>query len=427
MSNQLKITNRSPSSKSLDVDLGQQLTNDPLAHIFCYQQTGSWAVLDRQINAELLTDLAERSQQAFVSTCQFEVSGDDLISETNLSLRQLLHKGVETARQDIANLGSDYGYKREMARLHEVDDLLDWYKQGSPGILMVNSLCPAATEITPEIADKLNFRPERQMSSNVFYQLKQGRIEAHYFSLDDHSLSRHNQLLEQLGLSPRLGSSLDILATSLQLKSVVELQTALRTVFGEQDVFELDDSTQDKIQISYKAISQEVAKALKAGRVSRQLGRLATSYCLDLSAGQSYDPQQARQDMDKMRAQVMPHYAFNPQTDNISAAAQQATADKVYYQGACPTSSSFTGDTDEGTLGWAHNHLQRSLRRQEVNKLLDRQAGRGQCQACWSVAPLYGCGLFCYGCNSRWCHEYLQSGRQLGPTEVKQQPISWAS
>ena len=405
----------------LDKDLAPAVaTNNPLAHVLRYQQVGSWQAIDSQIDAELTTELAERSQRAFVSGCQFEVRDDDLISDTGLSLRQLLDRGVEAAQADIAGVGSDYGYHRELARLGELDDLLEWYKQGAPGILMVNSLCPEPDELSPELARRFNFRAERQMSSNVFYQLNQGKVQAHYFSLDGHSLAKHNQLLNQLELPARHDSSLGILASTTQLDSPQSLRQALQVVFGEQDVVEIDPVALANIQASYKSISQEIAKSLKMGRVSSGLGRLALDHCLDLASYQEYDSQLAQRDLDKLRSQVLPHYAFGTQQLSITEAAHEAVRDNLSYQGACPTASSSSARPGAG-LGWAHNFLlSRQIRLKEGQELLNRRAGHGQCQACHDRKPLYGCGAFCYSCNSRWCRTYMASGRQLNPKQIRQ-------
>ena len=411
-------TQLAPSQQTAGFARSDLVTNDPLAHVLRYQEVGSWQAIEEQLEAELTTELAERSQRAFVSACQFEVRGDDLISETGLSLRGLLSKGVEASRGDVAGLGSDYGYLREVARSAELDELLAWYNRGAPGILMVNSLCPDQDELSVEVARRLNFRPERQMSSNVFYQLNQGRIQAHYFSLDGHSRDRHNQLLNGLGLPSRSDSSLEILASSTQLDSPESLRRVLLEVFGPQDVVEIDPTTLATVQATYKSITQEIAKSLKTGQASSELGRLALSYCLDVDNHQSYDQQLARRNLDKLRSQVLPHYAFNDQQLTIASAARQASQDNIQYQSACPTASSLAqADT---SLGWAHSFLlSYQIRVKEAQELLRRRAGYGQCQACHSHKPLYGCGAFCYSCNSHWCHTYLVSGRQLSAKQIR--------
>lgn len=285
---------------------------------------------------------------------------------------------------------------------------------------MVNSLCPSADELDEAVARKLNFQPERQLSSNVFYRLEAGAIAAHYFSLEGHSPAKHNQLLRSLGLAETSATSLEILGSSLQLESATDLQAALDTVFGQQDVFSCDAEILLTVSSTYKALIQEIDRSLQAGRVSQALGNLATSCYLDLKPNQAYDHQQARSDLERLRSQILPHYVLNQHLATIATAGQEvATTPSIFYGGACPTS--LVGDSAEtATLGWAHSQL---LIRQ-ARELLERKAGEGRCQSCSSVGQLYGCGAFCYSCNRHWCQAYRQTGKQLSSGQIRRQTSS---
>lgn len=51
-------------------------------------------------------------------------------------------------------------------------------------------------------------------------------------------------------------------------------------------------------------------------------------------------------------------------------------------------------------------------------KLYNNIYGFGICTACDDKNFLYGCGVFCFDCNSIWCDEYLISGLQLDKKDL---------
>ncbi|MEK7471835.1 MAG: hypothetical protein AAB624_01175 [Patescibacteria group bacterium] len=55
----------------------------------------------------------------------------------------------------------------------------------------------------------------------------------------------------------------------------------------------------------------------------------------------------------------------------------------------------------------------------ETATLVNTKAGRGSCVACGDKGDLFGCGIFCRGCNKVWCEEYILTGKQLEANEVK--------
>lgn len=57
-------------------------------------------------------------------------------------------------------------------------------------------------------------------------------------------------------------------------------------------------------------------------------------------------------------------------------------------------------------------------RYQTAKSLLDRISISGTCKACGVSAMMYGCGVYCRGCNSIWCQEYIDTGRQLSHKEI---------
>jgi hypothetical protein len=55
----------------------------------------------------------------------------------------------------------------------------------------------------------------------------------------------------------------------------------------------------------------------------------------------------------------------------------------------------------------------------EVATLMNTKSGRGHCAACGKKSDLFGCGVFCGGCNRAWCVEYVLTGMQLEAYKIR--------
>lgn len=88
---------------------------------------------------------------------------------------------------------------------------------------------------------------------------------------------------------------------------------------------------------------------------------------------------------------------------------------KAKAMGAVFTSCGGTISFESSTLNGFFSYFDRY---NTAASLLNRIDKLGCCKACGSNAFMYGCGVYCRGCNTIWCNEYIETGKQLSNQEV---------
>lgn len=411
-----------PTCEITRFDRGSLMTNDPLAPLGMIKDMGGTA--RHRLRAELYTDLAERGK-GFDWTTYFICEGDDLISDTGLSMKELLDRGVTTAADDAQYIGTSHGLHREQIRRDELDHITEWLDSGAPGQLLVCSLCPDADELDPEICRSMNFKPDRAMSSNVVYSYDGNRLRADYFSIEGHTVQSHQSMMNYLG-HPQVGSSsLDILSERYLIPESVDMESIVEMFFGVQprDFSSVDREMLAVAESIHRRFFDELGLSLDTGEVTRSLGSICSGLYIDAEGGELMDLDRARELSEVLRSQRLPAIVYGSKAVAASGisietaardAARVSSQTGEIYAGACPVSGFSM------SLGFMHAEVRSAYERgREAAELIARWAGRGGCASCGRVADLYGCGVFCYGCNKAWCDEYSSTGRQLEPADIK--------
>lgn len=102
----------------------------------------------------------------------------------------------------------------------------------------------------------------------------------------------------------------------------------------------------------------------------------------------------------------------NSDTGSIDAGISKAKAIGAVFT-SCGGTISYENQKTEGIFTYFDRFSVASSLMNRVNKL-------GNCKACGIKDMMYGCGVYCKGCNKIWCQEYISSGKQLSNKEVLQ-------
>ena len=350
-------------SSDLYIELDRRhLNNDPLAHVKLLLREGKSQATDQRIRDEVMTDLAERSpDDHFLATFEYRLTHDDLVTPQGVSLKSVYGNGIEAACRD----GISYGMQRAEALAAQLPLILSWALGNSRDSLVFFSLCPDSAEVDYQTAKKLNFKPERMMSSNWLFEKTASGIRMHAFSLDGHTMAKHQQLLADLDL-PQSAPTTLLEVTSPYILSdedgVHSLQRIRRAFDGDRGTYfgihGSSESANDRVDRApetlayYNNLTESLAWALYKGRVTRDLRH----FTKDLQKGfrgfdapvgllnrrlfRRFHIEEAAEFIEYVRSRVLPHYIYaaaqGVRTFSESGAA--AFSSGVMYEGACPTS-----------------------------------------------------------------------------------------
>ena len=379
--------------------------NDPLASL--HNLEAGEALDGPQSALEFLTDMQERNPEAgFQSTEVFSDVGDDFISSNGRSLRMTLYNGLIYADLAVKNGQlSEYALARERARFAEYSHVREWADTGYQGRLVISSLCPDSAELSRAESIRLNFQQDRLRSSMaVYHPPSQGSpdINVEFFSIDGHSLDSHRHLLQVLGVSdPVPDTTLELLGGSCVYQpkdSSLSSKDEFRALHGQQDSATAHGPRMQNAYDQWKRLNMLAYDSIDRSEASSDLIDLARR--LGLAVGEGYfSAAAAAEVLDLYRLRVAPSYIYGQRPDIFVSIGESVTS-MPSYAGACPEAR-----------GGANLSA-------ESSDLMNRYQGYGRCQSCSANGSLYGCGVFCFGCNKLWCVEYATTGRQLSYQEV---------
>ncbi len=427
----------------------EKLNHDPLAHVWQLLEAGSLTPeLQHKISVEMVTDLGERSPDlGFYKTFDYQVQGDDLVSDTGLHMRSMLQKSLEATRQDVTrDSRRTYGLAREQVQNDQLDMILNWYHGDELGMYGFASLCPRPQEVSgPDVVSVNGFKAERALASLWFYERKPGGLRMTAFSLDQCTLESLQMALDLCGIDHKVAAtSLDELAQAIasshatpdDLKKahefvVRDLGYGLKAGEANSEV-----EKHPEVLLMYRKFVVTVSNSLRYGVVSTDLAELLqtvrrhnTPACLEKRRHQKLDVPEAREIMEFVRSRLLPEYIFGLSDEqrsysggDVSAASSSAASRATSYDGACPSSSTQNSqDNETGELigsgllyGLSVDRIERDI------AAVERSRGRGDCSipSCENKkVTLYGCaGDICASCNSIWVSTYRQSRGAKGLT-----------
>ncbi len=352
--------------------------NDALAPVWHLMAAEDPESVKQQIYAEFISDIGERSgnetpERYFYKSWDFRLESNDLISDTGLSLRQLLDNGLKAAKND-ENAHSHFLRRAEIQTLHP-DILIDWRNSGDWRCLRLISLCPEGDELPAEIAKRGNFKPERMMASVWIFEPTDEGVKGHFFSLDNLTLDGLSQNDRQLGIDGGdYSSSLAKLAQPDYLNFTdgyqamrahkdihdqrMESQTGQLHFFGiknprtYEESVELVASKPEVWELHWRS-AQAVAGSLQVKKVTPKLAALVMEQrqgyhpedvpsALQIYWQRPFSENQAREFMDYLRERSIPQYVFGAEETHqksIATAGAYAVENNIVHSGDCPTSS----------------------------------------------------------------------------------------
>lgn len=442
--------------------------NDPLAPVLADMDP-------HRLYTEYWTDIGERSENEHTNeTFRYRLSGGDLISDTGLSMRKMLERGLAAAREDVKH-SSEFNMTllRHEIQLRHLELLINYHESGRRNILWIPSLCPDSNELPTKLAENNGFKPERMMSSNWLFEPTGDGYILRIFTLDNHLLDDQATIYAALGSDQVVAGStteelitpkelpLDDSAEAVELIRAAHDQILMRENPGQRFYFGIHKRDQSTLEATAKVrehpeayqlwlkVRSATRASLADSKVTPSLARLASQLAapfsaneipptLRLSAGQPFEASAARNLMEYLRRQAIPHYIFgqppvsaaNHQEysmawsggfDSVASAGAAAVASGKSYDGACPSSGGAVTTTNaQGEAAAAHGAT--APTKEQVIRDLRESKSHGRCP-CGKEGKLYGCqdgkgnGTFCYGCNEVWI-DYFKAGKSLTIDEV---------
>jgi hypothetical protein len=370
--------------------------NDPLAHVYLLLDSYDGQLAEHRMYTEFITDIGERLvDQPFRSTYTYTYDENEITYDTGLQYVASLEQSYRAAVRDVEKgRFSSYHLDRQNAFKAQGDVLLDWLhtEQGSSHVLLV-SLCPSREELSYEEATKQNFKPDRMMASvQLHTKDADGSATTTAFSLDGLSLSRLQDLLQELGIEAQVATTtLEQVTIPIYIDSADSADSVTTMLIDTYDML-LHKETQHyykqgaslekniveanayvaahpEAYTLYKTIVEHVTTSLKMNIVSASLANyvaenLAKQYAnysnipsaLCISEGDVLTVHTAGELIEYVRERAIPEYLTGLLSKNshvsessyydIGSAGVSAAQSGRVYAGACPSS---TNSSEEQT------------------------------------------------------------------------------
>lgn len=399
-------------------------TNDPRSLLVNKIRSGrTWEDLNIQAANEFFTDMSERADGNFCNSFDFIASGNDLIEvDTGQSMQVTLDQGEATTRSEVDYMGTDILAQVDQARKNEPAKINEWLRNDGSNFLVVSSLCPKPETLTAVAASRAYYRLETRTSSLCVYErLEGGVVRMHAVSLDNHTMEVH-----QKACGRQFQNNVEAVA-SPQAVHAENLQEVLDIFIEAGATHTPQRSSQDRQKRLEHAFQYwldahtKIEASLKSGSVS-EVFDICVKLGLKLKPKPRFDLEDAGLILRHLRNVVLPFYVQHGQglsydQDSVAAASGAAVESGYQSSGVCPDIV-ISSSTEPSTETYFSRYLQAS-------KLRSKKEGAGSCSSCGAISTMYGCGVFCKGCNDAWCDEYQKSGRMLKPSEIRRGSLIW--
>ncbi len=382
------------------------LSNDPLAHVLLRLEAGRFDRVDAQVESEYRTDMAERSEVteglgAETGAKPFALSfnyiwkdGELVYDRTGKAMNDMLGSGIAVERANVGR-NTDYQYHLDRAKVlaSHGPAITEWWQSKPETSAVIASLCPSASEVSPEIAELGNFKPHRNMASIWFLEATDDGVIIRIASEDNLTLDGLQHVYDQLGADVKVHeTTVEELAEirPLPLKGSLLAQRSFTETHdkrldeefaspGEEHFQGIKTNGYIKDALSFVEVAEEtesfyknaveaVALSLEGGKIDSSLANLLLELrqgyassadipkVLHLSSPLNID--QARLFMEHLLKQALPESIYGDkqthqteiavagtadsetrQVSGVAAAGAYASTNDISRDGSCPTSS----------------------------------------------------------------------------------------
>lgn len=185
-------------------DLG---INDPLTHLYKYEQMGSEALV--VIKEDFETDVGERLPQTpFVSDVEFEFIGNDFVSvKDRVSMKIMTENNlIILENQQSTNAGLSEELARAEVEATEIEKLSAWFNNAPVGALLVFESLPIGKQ--------------KVAISRIYQKKDEKSLDSRFVSLYSSSVGVFNRFRNKLGLGKSdCASKLDVLKSDYEIQN----------------------------------------------------------------------------------------------------------------------------------------------------------------------------------------------------------------
>ncbi len=372
-------------------------------------------ILDEELTP-VLEVVVDQTKEAYgIVPRSFRVQGDDLIDPHGQSLAEVAERGREWSRQEVAKEtpGAWREYHRRTAEENNVS---------------IIARMPAGTMLVEPSFNPIDWTDEERKAQN-YGGLTMLRVSLKPLETPD-KVIQFNYVLPGLdtpeailAMQEKLGVAKDnrtintnrALANPLQKSFHGSVLEAGRGIDGLAGIILLEHSLGHsavrmmKRAIEHRREAWRFITSADQSDVHEEL--LAHIERLSFAHPQLWDHGMAgirtgftKELKDRfLGREQLASESTTPTNSILEAAAERAVlAGDVFI--ACGTTINATAFGHESSA---------AERAATASKLMMEVSGSGSCSACGAKGLLYGCGVFCYGCNKKWCEEYALTGKQL--------------
>jgi len=379
-------------------------------------------ILDEELTP-VLEVVVDQTREAYgVVPRSFRVQGDDLIDPHDQSLAEVADRGREWSRQEVVKEvpGAWRELQRRTAEANNIATIaqmppgtlcievsanpIDWTEeeresQHYTGLTMIRaSLKPLDS---PNEVIQLNFvLPELDAPEAILNLQQKLDIEPGEQTIDTQRLLANPKLVEFDGSVTEAGREVDGLLGAVLLEKSVghsTLRMIKRAIERRRETWRFITSA-DQSDVHEELLAHIERLSFAHPQLwEHGMAGIRTGFTKELK------------DRFLGREQLVTE-STTPTVSILEAAAERAVlAGDVYV--ACGTTVNATalGESQSATP---------AQRAEVVASLRTEIKGKGTCNGCGTTGLLYGCGIFCYSCNKKWCDEFVATGKQLEANEL---------